>query len=70
MIATLILVAFDGGDWPLARQLWEEANSNAEHLDADEHVACWDCFDSRQRAYLIREDRKYLEDGSDCIYPK
>lgn len=60
LVGSLVLSAFEGGDWPLARQNWEEAD-----LDADERVACWGYFtDSRQRAYLKRDDRKYLEDDA------
>ncbi len=60
LLAAWILECFEGGDWESARLVWEEAE-----LDADETIACWGFFtDSRQRAYLKREDRSYLKDDA------
>ncbi len=58
LVGLLVLDAFEGGDWPLARQNWKEAD-----LDNDERAACWGYFDSRQRAYLKGDERKYLIDN-------
>jgi len=49
--------AFSGGDWKCARQTWEDSG-----LDADDRVWCWQFFDSRQRAFLKGDERKYLDD--------
>ena len=49
--------AFDGGDWKLAKQLWEAAD-----LEIEERVLMWEMFDSRMRAYLRNFDRVYLKD--------
>ena len=57
LVGSLVLDAFEGGDWPQARQNWEEAE-----LDTDERAACWGYFDSRQRAFLKRDDRIYLDE--------
>lgn len=52
--------AFEGGAWALAREIWYQAE---RELTIDQQVACWEFFpDSRQRAYLKGEDRKYLQD--------
>lgn len=56
LVASLMLDAFDGGDWPLAKEHWTNAD-----FDADEHAACWSYFDSKQRAYLSGANRKYLD---------
>jgi hypothetical protein len=55
----LMLEAFDGGDWPLAKQHYEE---HIRTLEIEEHCEIWTYFDSKQRAYLKGDDRGYLKD--------
>ena len=55
----LMLEAFDGGDWPLAKMHYEQY---IVPLSVEEHVEIWERLDSRQRAYLKNEDRQYLKD--------
>ena len=57
LVASLVRDAFDGGDWPLAKQNWEQAELNNE-----ERIACWNYFGSRERAYLKDDERNYLQD--------
>jgi len=53
-----ILEQFDGGAWKAAKQIWDTAD-----LDADERVACWKFFNSKQQAFLNdRRERKYLQE--------
>lgn len=52
-----MLEHFDGGDWPTARRIWEEAD-----LTNDERAELFGAFDSQQRAYLKYEDREYLKE--------
>lgn len=56
-VAELILQYFEGGAWEGAKEIWLEAD-----LDADQRVAIWAYFDSRQRAWLKGEDRKYINE--------
>ena len=51
-----ILELFEAGAWKAALDTWEVVN-----LDADERVWCWQYFDSRQRAWLKGDDRKYID---------
>jgi len=52
-----MLEAFDGGDWNLARDMWIEAQ-----FTSDEAVAVFGFLDSKQRAFLKGDNRKYLND--------
>lgn len=56
-IVRTVLEHFDGGDWPTARRIWEEAA-----LTNDERGDWFRFFDSQQRAWLKYEDRKYLQE--------
>jgi len=56
-LIVLILEYFDGGEWPGARKIWEEAE-----LTNDERAELFSFFDSKQRAYLKDEDRQYLRE--------
>jgi hypothetical protein len=52
--------AFLGGAWALAKEIWFQAQNE---LTTDQQAACWEFrTDSRERAYLKGEDRKYLQD--------
>ncbi|MES2367782.1 MAG: hypothetical protein V4563_18035 [Pseudomonadota bacterium] len=55
----LMLEAFSGGDWPLAKQHYHDY---IKPLGTDEHADVWSKFDSEQRAYLLDIDRQYLAD--------
>ncbi len=55
----LMLEAFDGGDWPLAKQHYEE---HIKTLDHELHCDIWTRFTSEQRAFLKNDNRVYLKD--------
>ncbi len=55
----LMLEAFSGGDWPLAKQHYHDY---IKSLGTDEYAGVWSRFDSEQRAYLAVDDRQYLAD--------
>ena len=61
LYASLILDAFEGGDWPMARDHWEDAQQN---MDTDQLVECWGFLEpySLYRAYLKGDDRKAFEE--------
>ena len=54
-----MLDCFDGGDWSMAKQVWTTAA-----ITNDERVDVWGYLDSRQRAFLKGDDRKYLNNES------
>ena len=56
-LAETLLELFEAGRWAEALEIWSCCD-----LDADERVVTWGFLDSRQRAWLKGEDRKYLED--------
>ena len=58
LVASLVLDAFQGGDWPLAKENW----INAE-LTNEERLACWEFFQpySLERAWLRDDPRKSFD---------
>ena len=50
---------FHGGDWEGARAIWSGILIDLEIEDA---LWIWDLLDSRERAFLKGEDRKYLHE--------
>ena len=54
-----VLDAFEGGDWPLAKQLWEALIVD---MDIEDMLLYWELLDSKQQAYIKNADRKYLLD--------
>lgn len=58
--ASKMFNAFEGGAWKLAKEIMQE---DTQDWHADMWAALWAFFpDSRQRAFLKGEDRKYLEE--------
>ena len=53
----ILLGCFDGGDWKEARTFYLSLD-----LEIEQHLVLWSYLDSRQRAFLKNEDRKYLRD--------
>lgn len=62
LVASLMMDAFEGGDWRLAKQHWEETE-----MTNDERLEVWGFFSgkkySRERAYLNDDDRQYLKEA-------
>lgn len=58
LVGSLVKDAFQGGDWPLAKQNWVDAD-----LSLEQRAACWSFFNTREQAYLGDKERKYLRDA-------
>jgi hypothetical protein len=56
-LANDCLEMFDAGAWDEALDIWINCD-----LDADERVQAWTFFDSKQRAWLKQDARKYIDE--------
>jgi hypothetical protein len=54
-----VLDHLDGGAWKEAKALWDEYCKDMEN---EEILECWEHFDSKQRAWLKGDDRRYIDE--------